>query len=69
MPRKNIAAHGRRHRNAARTAAAAVATVNARDGFAALAESLVDRGLASGAILDHPRQDTPNDRQERRNDR
>ena len=61
----HVAAHGRRHRNAARTAAAAVATVNARDGFAALAESLVDRGLATAAILDQPPSITPTERNRR----
>lgn len=66
MPRKNIATHGRRRRNAARTAVGAVAAVKARDGFAALAESLVDRGLATGAILDQPPSTTPPERRNQR---
>jgi len=63
MPRKNTATHGRRHRSAARTAPGAAAAVKARDGFAALAESLVDRGLATAAILDQNlKPENPRDR-------
>jgi|GEM_PF-3035343 hypothetical protein len=65
MPRRNTASHGRR----LKAHPAAFAGEPNAIGPEGMARSLVERGLASELILDHPRQDTANNRTERRNNR